>query len=55
MAHAFDLGEFFSKQDSGLMMKDIENDVHLRKFIQPLATFEGTGTMEEDYINIANK
>ena len=36
-------------------MRDIEEDLHLRKFIQPLATFEGTGTMEENYINIANK
>ena len=37
------------------MMKDVVNDKNLRRFIQPLATFEGTGTIEEDYFNIANK
>lgn len=37
------------------MMRDIENDPNLKKFIQPLATFEGTGTMVENYLNMKNK
>ena len=37
------------------MMRDIETDPHLKKFIQPLATFEGTGTMIENYLNMKNK
>lgn len=42
-AHAFDLGKFFNKQSSGLRVKDIDSDEILRKAIQPLATFEGSG------------
>ena len=37
------------------MMKDIDNDMKLRKLLQPLATFEGSGTMYENYINKPNK
>jgi hypothetical protein len=37
------------------MMRDIESDPNLKKFIQPLATFEGTGTMVENYLNMKNK
>ena len=37
------------------MMRDLQTDPHLRKFVQPLATFEGTGTMDSNFINIANK
>lgn len=37
------------------MMRDIESDPNLKNFIQPLATFEGTGTMVENYLNMKNK
>lgn len=43
IAHAFDLGKFFNKQSSGLRVKDIVTDENLKKSIQPLATFEGSG------------
>lgn len=36
-------------------MRDIENDVQLKKFIQPLATFEGSGTVDTFYINKKNQ
>lgn len=49
------MGEFFSKQDSGLMMRDVEADPNLRRLITPLATFEGSGTQETFFINIKNK
>lgn len=33
------------------MVRDIESDPHLKKYIQPLATYEGTGTKVENYLN----
>jgi len=37
------------------MMRDIETDMHLKNLIQPLATFEGSGSQESFFINIKNK
>lgn len=36
-------------------MKDIEQDHKLKQYVQPLATFEGSGTIFENYVNIPNK
>lgn len=51
VSHAFDLGEFFSKQDSGLMIRDLKEDPQLKKLLVPLATFEGSGSMKNYYLN----
>jgi len=46
VSHAFDLGDFFNKQNSGFRLKDIAQDERLRKMIQPLATFEGSAILD---------
>ena len=33
------------------MVRDLEDDVHMKKFIQPIATFEGSGTTDSFYMN----
>lgn len=35
-------------------MRDIEKDVNLKRFILPLATFEGSGTVDTFYLNAKN-
>lgn len=52
LSHAFDLGEFFNMQDSGLTMKDLSDDPQLKKYLQPIATFEGSGYIPQDHINV---
>lgn len=55
ISHAFDLGEFFNMQDSGLMIKDLNNDPQLKKYLQPIATFEGSGMIQQEYFNVEKK
>jgi hypothetical protein len=41
-AEAFPMGRFFNRQHSGLRIKDLEMDDSLKKWISPLASFEGS-------------
>jgi len=34
---------------------DIQNDVNLKRLMQPLATFEGSGSVDTFYMNKENK
>lgn len=36
------------------MIRDLENDPKLNKFIQPIATFEGSGKVDSFYLNKKN-
>lgn len=36
-------------------MRDLEEDANLKRFIQPIATFEGSGTIDSFYFNKENK
>jgi hypothetical protein len=37
------------------MMRDLDDDPNLKKIIQPIATFEGSGVTESFWINKENK
>ena len=46
ISHAFDLGEFFNRQQTGFRIKEIQNDEILKKFMTPIATFEDSANAD---------
>jgi hypothetical protein len=46
-AHAFDLGSFFNRQQVGLRILDWKRDESLSKFLVPIATFAGSGSLQK--------
>ena len=41
------MGSFFNRQQSGFRLKDIQSDDLLKKWITPIATFEGSAIAED--------
>jgi hypothetical protein len=49
-AHAFDMGQFFNRQNRGFKLKSIDYDLGLSGVLSPIATFEGSALAENDKI-----
>lgn len=47
-SHAFDMGNFFNRQQSGFRVRDIELDDAIKKWLTPIATFDGSAFAEHD-------
>ena len=56
-AHAFDMGSFFNRQQTGFRVQDILMDDAIKKWLSPVSTFAGSAYAEHELTmdNIADK